>query len=84
MTSILTGEMWVKEMLIGNPIRCVNAFRMEPQLFLKLCNDLSSKYGLKSSRNMSIHEKVDNFYMQLLKVPQIEFLVSVFNVLVKL
>uniref|UniRef100_A0A803KV93 DDE Tnp4 domain-containing protein n=1 Tax=Chenopodium quinoa TaxID=63459 RepID=A0A803KV93_CHEQI len=57
----IKGEMWVKEMLIGNPIRCVNAFRMEPQLFLRLCNDLSSKYGLKSSCNMSIHEKVGIF-----------------------
>ncbi|XP_056692169.1 uncharacterized protein [Spinacia oleracea] len=58
MTSILTGEMWVKEMLTGHPIRCVNAFRMEPPLFLRLCKDLSSKYGLKASCNMSIHEKV--------------------------
>ncbi|XP_021851740.1 uncharacterized protein [Spinacia oleracea] len=65
MTSILTGEMWVKEVLTGNPIRCVNAFRMEPQLFLRLCNDLSTKYGLKASCNMSIREKVGIFLYAL-------------------
>lgn len=61
MTSILTGEMWMKEVINGHPIRCVNAFRMEPQLFLRLCKDLSLNYGLKASSNMPIFEKVGIF-----------------------
>ncbi|XP_021733156.1 uncharacterized protein LOC110699977 [Chenopodium quinoa] len=58
MTLNFTGEKWIREVLNGHPIRCVNAFRMEPRLLLRLCNDLSSKYGLKASGNMSIVEKV--------------------------
>ncbi|XP_048500982.2 uncharacterized protein LOC125497624 [Beta vulgaris subsp. vulgaris] len=61
MTSILTGEMWMKEVINGHPIRCVNAFRMEPQLFLRLCKDLSLHYGLKASGNMPIFEKIGIF-----------------------
>ncbi|KAL2943745.1 Argininosuccinate synthase [Bienertia sinuspersici] len=57
--------MWMLEMLNGHPIRCVNAFRMQPQLLMKLCNDLSSKYGLKASCNMSVHEKVGIFLYTL-------------------
>ena len=65
MTLTLTGQMWIKEVLNGHPIRCVNAFRMQPQLFMRLCEDLSSKYGLKASCNMSVHEKVGIFLYAL-------------------
>ena len=45
MTSLQTGEYWINEILSGNPIRCVNAFRMHPGVFMKLCDELESKYG---------------------------------------
>jgi len=51
-------EKWMREVLANHPIQCVNAFRMEPHLFMKLCEELSIKYGLKSSRQTSIIEKV--------------------------
>ena len=61
MTSLITGEKWMRELLTGHHIRCVNAFRTEPHLFLKLCEELSVRYGLKSSRKMSIIEKFGIF-----------------------
>ena len=51
----------MREVLAGHPIRCVNTFTMEPHLFVKLCEELSVKYGLKSSRQTSIIEKVGIF-----------------------
>ena len=61
MTSPQTGEVWMNEILNGNPIRCVNAFRMHPTVFNNLCGELESKYGLKSSDKMSIVEKLGVF-----------------------
>ncbi|KAL2907056.1 Citrate synthase 1, partial [Bienertia sinuspersici] len=49
------------EVLTSHPIRCVNAFRMEPQLLLRLCKDLSTKYGLKASDNMCIINLSERF-----------------------
>lgn len=34
---------------------------MEPDLFVRLCKELSTKYGLQSSNRMSIFEKVGIF-----------------------
>ena len=51
----------MREVLTGHPIRCVNAFRMELHLFSRLCEELSIKYGLKSSQKTSIIEKVGIF-----------------------
>jgi len=66
MTSSLTGEMWIKELINGNPIRCVNAFRMEPDLFVRLCKELSTKYGLRSSSRCQFLRKLASFYTPLL------------------
>jgi hypothetical protein len=49
MTSSQTGEAWMNEVLNGSLIRPVNAFRMHPNVFLKLCGERESSYGLKSS-----------------------------------
>jgi len=65
MTSLQTGENWMNEILNGHPIRCVNAFRMEPNLFTKLCEDLQSKYGLQPSKKMTVVEKVGIFVYTL-------------------
>ncbi|KAL4572326.1 hypothetical protein LXL04_019098 [Taraxacum kok-saghyz] len=61
MTLDQTGQMWMDEVLNGSPIRSVNAFRMHPNVFLKLCRELELKYGLKSSKNMSSVEKLGIF-----------------------
>lgn len=65
MTSNQTGEAWIDEVLNGNPIRCVNAFRMHPHVFLKLCKELELTYGLKSSDRMSVVEKLGIFIYTL-------------------
>ncbi|XP_071740360.1 uncharacterized protein [Rutidosis leptorrhynchoides] len=65
MTSSLTGEAWVMEVLNGHPIRCVNAFRMHPDLFRKLCGELETNYGLQSSDKMSTFEMVGIFMYTL-------------------
>ncbi|XP_031108447.1 uncharacterized protein LOC116012916, partial [Ipomoea triloba] len=59
------GQEWMREVLNGHPIRCVNAFRMDSALFKQLCEDLYSKYELRSTRNMSIVEKVGIFIYTL-------------------
>lgn len=61
MTSYLTGQMWMIELLNGHETRCFNALRMYPPLFMELCTDLESEYGLKPSYRMSIIEKVGIF-----------------------
>ncbi|KAL2941080.1 DNA translocase FtsK, partial [Bienertia sinuspersici] len=38
---------------------------MQPDLFLRLCKDLSSRYGLKPSCKMSVREKVGIFLFTL-------------------
>nr|GEW52782.1 putative nuclease HARBI1 [Tanacetum cinerariifolium] len=65
MTASQTGEAWMKEVLNGNPIRCVNAFRMHPNVFSKLCGELESSYGLKSSDKMTAVEKLGIFVYTL-------------------
>ncbi|XP_076951210.1 uncharacterized protein LOC143624437 [Bidens hawaiensis] len=65
MISSQTGQAWIMEALNGNPIRCVNAFRMHPNVFMKLCRELESKYGLQSSDKMLTFEKVGIFLYTL-------------------
>ncbi|XP_076949461.1 uncharacterized protein LOC143622107 [Bidens hawaiensis] len=65
MTSSQTGQAWIMEVLNDNPIRCVNAFRMHPNVFMKLCKELESNYGLQSSDRMSTCENVGIFLYTL-------------------
>ncbi|GKE18512.1 putative nuclease HARBI1 [Tanacetum coccineum] len=65
MTSSQNGKAWMNEILNGNPIRCVNAFRMHPDVFMKLCGELEAKYGLKSSDRISVVEKLGIFVYTL-------------------
>jgi len=65
MTSSFTGEIWIKELINGHPIRCVNALRMEPDLFIRMSHKLHTKYGLQPSNRMSIFEKVGIFLYTL-------------------
>jgi len=61
MTSSQTGNMWVTELLRGHEIRSYRMFRMDKNVFLKLCYDLQSKYGLQGSRNMCATEILGMF-----------------------
>ncbi|XP_076906997.1 uncharacterized protein LOC143563318 [Bidens hawaiensis] len=65
MTSSKTGQAWIMEVLNGNPIRCVKEFRMHPNVFMKLCREFESNYGLQSSDRMSTCEKVGIFLYTL-------------------
>ncbi|GJT72699.1 putative nuclease HARBI1 [Tanacetum coccineum] len=53
------------EVLNGNPIRSVNAFRMHSNMFLKLCGELESTYILKASDRMTVVEKLGIFIYTL-------------------
>ncbi|GJR75448.1 putative nuclease HARBI1 [Tanacetum coccineum] len=55
----------MKDDLKGNSIHCVNAFRMHPHIFKKLCRELQSNYGLQSSDKMSALEKLGVFVYTL-------------------
>ena len=65
MTSPQTGEAWMNEVLNGHHICSVNAFRMHSHVFLKLCGELESRHGLKSSDRMTVVEKVGIFVYTL-------------------
>ncbi|GJV65502.1 retrovirus-related pol polyprotein from transposon TNT 1-94 [Tanacetum coccineum] len=65
MTSQKKGEDWMKDVLNGNSIRCVNALRMHPHIFKKLCRELQANYGFKSSDKMSALEKLGIFVYTL-------------------
>ncbi|GKB01291.1 hypothetical protein Tco_0829335 [Tanacetum coccineum] len=65
MTSQQKGEDWMKDVLNGNSIHCVNAFRMHPHIFKKLCRELQANYELKSSDKMSALEKLGIFVYTL-------------------
>nr|GEV48663.1 hypothetical protein [Tanacetum cinerariifolium] len=65
MTFQQKGEDWMKDVLNGNSIRYVNAFRMHPHIFKKLCRELHANYGLKSSDKMSALEKLGIFVYTL-------------------
>nr|GEY99344.1 protein ALP1-like isoform X2 [Tanacetum cinerariifolium] len=65
MTSQQKGEDWMKDVLNGNSIRGVNAFRMHPHIFKKLYRELQANYGLKSSDKMSALEKLRIFVYTL-------------------
>lgn len=59
-TSILTGEMWVKEVLNGNPARMQNTFRMSRDIFDNLIEDMKC-FGLEPSRGIDCNEMLSIF-----------------------
>uniref|UniRef100_A0A5B6Z4X2 DUF8040 domain-containing protein n=1 Tax=Davidia involucrata TaxID=16924 RepID=A0A5B6Z4X2_DAVIN len=60
-TNEQTGFKWVCDILKGHPTRCHEQLRMDKDVFLSFCELLKLRYGLKSSRNIGIHEKVAIF-----------------------
>src|SRR3954463_16095623 len=51
-TSILSGALWVEEIMNGNPFRTLNTFRMNVELFKKLAFELETQAGLEHTRNV--------------------------------
>ncbi|KAK2652341.1 hypothetical protein Ddye_012197 [Dipteronia dyeriana] len=56
MNSIQSSNMWLMELLRGNESRCYTMFKMDKDVFFRLCNDLETNYGLKGSRTMNAIE----------------------------
>lgn len=65
MNSLYTGNIWVMELQSGNDTRCHNMFRMNKDVFFKLCDDLKNTYKVKASRRISVAEKVAMFLYTL-------------------
>ncbi|XP_016195468.1 putative nuclease HARBI1 [Arachis ipaensis] len=65
MTSTQTGNKWLKEILEGNNSRCCIIFRMEKDIFKRLCYDLETNYGLCASRRISAAETLAIFLFVL-------------------
>ena len=57
-TSSHTGNKWVMEVLQGHESRCYNAFRMNKEVFYRLCGDLEAEYGVLGSNRTSHIEVV--------------------------
>ncbi|XP_039118658.1 uncharacterized protein LOC120254661 [Dioscorea cayenensis subsp. rotundata] len=57
-TSSLTGHMWVTEILNGSANRFFELFRMQKSVFRCLVNELTQKYGLQHTRNVTAEEAV--------------------------
>ncbi|KAL0539375.1 hypothetical protein IC582_023586 [Cucumis melo] len=62
-TSALRGHDYVIELLNGNDSRCFDFFRMKRITFIRFCEDLKSKTNLKSSRYLTVQEKVVIFLL---------------------
>ena len=59
-TSILTGQMWVQELLDGHPDRIHNELGIQKHIFKQLINELTSQ-GFTSSRHVTIEEQLSIF-----------------------
>ena len=57
-TSILTGPMYIRELLDGHPTRCFDVLRMESHIFQDLCDYLRSRKLLENSRGVSVEEQL--------------------------
>ncbi|XP_062099963.1 uncharacterized protein LOC133805828 [Humulus lupulus] len=65
MNSSQTGHMWLMEILKGNESRCYSMFRMEKDVFIKLCDELEANYGFKGSERMCALEILGMFLFTL-------------------
>lgn len=57
-TSILTGQQWVEEILLGHPGRFRELMGMGRSLFRRLCQELQLKGGLRPARYVFVDEQV--------------------------
>lgn len=58
MTSSQTGNKWIMEVLQGHGSRCYNAFRMDKDVFFRLCSDLEVEFRTLGSNRTSHIEVV--------------------------
>ncbi|XP_038714981.1 protein ANTAGONIST OF LIKE HETEROCHROMATIN PROTEIN 1-like [Tripterygium wilfordii] len=60
-TSTLSGHKWISDLIRGNRIKSLSILRMEKCVFIDLCNELSTKYGLVATREVGLREMVAIF-----------------------
>jgi len=60
-TSALTGQMWVTELLGGNPMRIKDQLGMDKHVFLKFVRKLFTMTSANHSRHVNLTEKVAIF-----------------------
>ena len=60
-TSILTGDLYVREVLEGHELRCKRDFRMEKHIFRNLVECLRDKSHLRDTDFVSAEEQVAIF-----------------------
>lgn len=60
-TSILTGMMWVRELLSGHPDRFYDAMAMPKHVFRKLVHELEMYAGLVHTKHIAAEEQVAIF-----------------------
>ncbi|XP_038693816.1 protein ALP1-like [Tripterygium wilfordii] len=60
-TSWYTGHMYMTDLLRGNRKKCLSVLRMDRRVFRDLCSELSTRYGLTPSRELSVKEIVGMF-----------------------
>ncbi|XLT58325.1 hypothetical protein S245_051529, partial [Arachis hypogaea] len=65
MTFTQTENRWLKEILEGNNSRCCSMFRMEKDVFKRLCYDLETNYVLCASKRISAAEMLAIFLFVL-------------------
>ena len=64
-TSILSGHVFVQEILRRNPIQCLELLRMEKHVFFRLCAVFREKRLLQDSRYVFVEEKIAIFLMTI-------------------
>jgi len=60
-TSSLTGHRWVYEILNGSDTRFFEQVRMSKTIFRRLVDELTQKYGLQHTKNVTVEESVVMF-----------------------
>ncbi|XP_038715072.1 uncharacterized protein LOC120008770 [Tripterygium wilfordii] len=60
-TSPLSGHKYITDLLRSNPNKSLLILRMDNHVFIDLCNELSTKYGLVASRKVGLRETVAIF-----------------------
>ena len=60
-SSILTGDLWMREMIEGNHESFVESFRMPRETFCRLVDELVNRGGLRETAEISCREMLGIF-----------------------
>ncbi|XP_038693742.1 uncharacterized protein LOC119991463 [Tripterygium wilfordii] len=60
-SSSLTGHKYITDLIKGNPTKTMAILRMQKGVFVNLCNELTTKYGLVTTRELGAKEIVTIF-----------------------